>query len=160
MNSLQRLIQRIAALRPVTQLLVRVAPRADRVFLRMTNNRYTLTSLVTGLPVIRLTTIGARSGEPRTVLLVVLEDGPKLILIASNFGQARHPAWYYNLQANPRAKVNLRGETGDYVARAATAEERDHYWRTAVSLYAGYAAYKERAANRQIPIFVLEPTGQ
>lgn len=153
----QRLIQRIAALGPVARVLARVAPHADRFVLRLSQNRYTLTSLIAGLPVIALTTTGARSGQPRTVPLVVLEDGHKLILIASNFGQANHPAWYYNLRAHPVATVQLRGETRPYTAREADGDERERYWRAAVLLYAGYAAYKERAANRRIPVFVLEP---
>lgn len=154
----QRWVQRIAALGPVTRLLVRLAPSADRLFLRASRNRYTLTSLITGLPVITLTSIGARSGQPRTVFLVALEEGTKLILIASNFGQAHYPAWYYNLRANPTATVGLRGETKHYTARAANDDEQDRYWQAAVRLYAGYAAYKERAAHRRIPIFVLEPS--
>ncbi|MBI1299469.1 nitroreductase family deazaflavin-dependent oxidoreductase [bacterium] len=153
----QRLIQRVAALGPVARGLARVAPHVDRFVLRLSQNRYTLTSLIAGLPVIALTTTGARSGQLRTVPLVVLEDGHKLILIASNFGQAHHPAWYYNLRAHPVATVQLHGETKQYTAREADGDERDRYWRAAVSLYAGYAAYKERAANRRIPVFVLEP---
>ena len=153
----QRLIQRIAALGPVARVLARVAPHADRFVLRLSQNRYTLTSLIAGLPVIALTTTGARSGQPRTVPLVALEDGHKLILIASNFGQAHHPAWYYNLRAHPFVTVQLRRETRHYTAREADGDERERYWRAAVSLYAGYAAYKERAANRRIPVFVLEP---
>lgn len=153
----QRMIQRIAALGPVARVLARVAPKVDRFVLRLSENRYTLTSLMAGLPVIALTTTGARSGQPRTVPLVVIEDGRKLILIASNFGQSHHPAWYYNLRAHPVAVVQLRGETQKYMAREANGDERERYWRAAVSLYAGYAAYKERAANRRIPVFVLEP---
>jgi deazaflavin-dependent oxidoreductase (nitroreductase family) len=91
------------------------------------------------------------------VPLVALEDNETLILIASNFGQARHPAWYYNLRKHPEAAVTLRRQTKTYIAREATADERELYWTKAVEIYAGYAAYKTRARNRQIPIFVLTP---
>ena len=155
----QRLIQRIAAFRPVTLAMAKILPSIDRTVLRMSGNRYTLTAMMTGLPVVMLTTTGARSGQPRTLPLVALEDGERLVLIASNFGQERHPAWSYNLRAHPVAEVKLRGQTKPYRAREANAEEQAVYWRQAVAIYPGYAAYKERAANRQIPIFVLEPEG-
>ncbi len=153
----QRVFQRIAAFRPVALTAARILPSIDRIVLRLSHNRYTLTSLLLGLPIIALTTTGAKSGQPRTVFLVALEDGQRLILIASNFGQAHHPAWYYNLRADPRATVRLRNQTVRYDAREASGREREQYWQAAVSLYAGYTAYKERASNRQIPVFVLEP---
>lgn len=132
-------------------------PSVDRTLLRLTGNRYSLTSLLTGLPIITLTTTGARSGQRRSVPLVALEEGDRLILIASNFGQTRQPAWYYNLRANPEALVTLRGEQRWYVAREATTAERQRYWSQAIALYAGYAAYETRAQNRVIPILVLTP---
>jgi deazaflavin-dependent oxidoreductase (nitroreductase family) len=89
--------------------------------------------------------------------LVALEDGEKLVVIASNFGQTKHPAWYYNLRAHPEATVTLRGRTRNYVAHEASASEREQYWQRATSVYAGYATYEVRAGERQIPIFVLEP---
>jgi deazaflavin-dependent oxidoreductase (nitroreductase family) len=88
---------------------------------------------------------------------VGIEDGERIVLIGSNFGRARHPAWYYNLRANPEATLSVRGQTDRYIAREATEAEREHYWHQAVALYAGYAAYEKRTGGRTIPIMVLTP---
>jgi deazaflavin-dependent oxidoreductase (nitroreductase family) len=73
----------------------------DRPVLRLSRGRYSLTRLLAGLPVVTVTTIGAKSGQPRSLPLVALPDGEHVILIASNYGQKHHPAWYYNLRAHP-----------------------------------------------------------
>jgi deazaflavin-dependent oxidoreductase (nitroreductase family) len=112
-------------------------------------------ALVTGLPIIALTTTGARSGRPRTVPLVRVPDGERLILIASNWGQAKHPAWYYNVKANPQVTITRDGVTRPYVAREVVGEERAACWGRAVALYPGYRGYAERA-GREIPVVVLE----
>jgi len=109
------------------------------------------------LPIIQLTTKGAKSGQLRTVPLVVVVDGETLGLIGSNFGGRHAPGWYYNLKANPECEVKFNGKLQNYVARETQGDEYLHYWLTAVALYAGYAEYKERAAHRHIPVMVLEP---
>ncbi|MFN2143743.1 MAG: nitroreductase family deazaflavin-dependent oxidoreductase, partial [Anaerolineales bacterium] len=96
-------------------------------------------------------------GLPRTTPLVALAEGEKIILIASYFGSTRHPAWYYNLRANPEVSVSHKGQTGQYRARLAVGEEREGYWEMAASLYPGYTLYKQKAGDRQIPVVVLEP---
>jgi deazaflavin-dependent oxidoreductase (nitroreductase family) len=151
------IVKRITATPIVTRLAQPVIASVDRVILRLTRNRYSLTGLMMGTTIITLTTIGAKSGQPRTVPLVALEDGEKIIVIASNFGQTKHPAWYYNLRAHPEAIVTLRGQTSVYVAREASAGEWDRYWAQAITVYPGYAAYEVRAGDRRIPIFVLQP---
>lgn len=151
------IVKRIAATPLVTRLAQPVLASVDRVILRLTRNRYSLTGLMIGTTIITLTTVGAKSGQPRTVPLVALEDGEKIIVIASNFGQTNHPSWYYNLRAHPEATVTLRGQTSVYVAHAASSDERDRYWAQAISTYPGYAAYEARAGERRIPIFVLQP---
>ena len=72
------------------------------------------------LPLVTLTTIGAKSGQLRSTPLVGIPDGERLVLVASNFGQGHHPAWYYNLVKNPSASVTIAGATRNYVAAAAT----------------------------------------
>ena len=129
----------------------------DRFIHRRTNGRHTFTSVVTGLPVVNLTAIGAKSGQPRTIPLIGIPDGDDIVLIASNWGQTRHPAWYHNLRANPEATLTLNGRKGAYIAREAAPEERDRYWQRALDLYVGYAAYESRTGGRQIPIMVLTP---
>lgn len=125
--------------------------------LRLTGGRATLTSLLTGLPVVVLTTRGSHSGQPRHVPLVPLFDGQAVVLVASAFGSRRHPAWYHNLRADPRATITVYGRPAPYLARPATEEEYRRYWAMAVTNYPGYAVYRRRSGARPIPILVLTP---
>lgn len=129
----------------------------DRLLLSFSGGRYTLAGLLTGLPVVRLTTLGARSGQPRTVPLLPLFNGDDVVLISSNWGGSRHPAWYHNLRANPQATLTYDGHTKKYHAREATEDEREMYWSQAIQIYPGWQAYKQRARHRRIPIVVLSP---
>lgn len=159
-NALQQGIQRVAATALGGKLLIPTLHRLDRVVLRGSRGRTTATSLLTGLPVIMLTTIGAKSRQPRSVPLVAIPDGEALILIASNFGQKQHPAWYYNLRMNPHAVITRGGQQRNYMAREAEGAAYDRYWQQAVRLYAGYAAYKERTGGRIIPVIVMTPVAR
>ncbi|MCK6569440.1 MAG: nitroreductase/quinone reductase family protein, partial [Anaerolineales bacterium] len=76
---------------------------------------------------------------------------------ASSFGREHNPGWYYNLKAHPECEVSLNGRTGNYVARETEGDEYERYWRMAVSIYAGYEKYRERAVPRHIPLMLLEP---
>lgn len=129
----------------------------DRPVLRLTRGRRSLTSVLAGLPIVTLTTTGARSGQPRSVPLVGIRDGDKVVLIASSYGRPRHPAWYHNLRSNPEATLEVAGRTGIYIARETSGAERDEYWRRAVALYSGFAAYERRTRGRIIPVLVLTP---
>src|SRR5881227_3454492 len=102
-SKLQRILQHFAAWRPSSWLFARVLHPLDRLLLRLSHGRVSIPGVLTGLPVVMLTTIGAKSGKPRTVPLVGLSDGDKVVVIGSNFGQTHHPAWYYNLRAHPEA---------------------------------------------------------
>lgn len=116
------------------------------------------------LPVIELTTIGRRSGQPRSTLLTtpVVEtvDGvERLIVVASRGGDDAYPAWYLNLVDHPDVTVQGRHGTAlAYRARVADDTERERLWRLAVAAYGGYAAYQRKTARR-IPIVILEPAG-
>ncbi|HMZ07944.1 MAG TPA: nitroreductase family deazaflavin-dependent oxidoreductase [Anaerolineales bacterium] len=155
-NAIQRLLHRFLMLRPVTAMLARLLYRADNALIKLSGGKYTVTEIV-GLPIIQLTTVGAKTGQPRTMPLVSLPDGEKIALIASNFGQKHNPGWYYNLKAHPTCTVFVNGRSLQYVAREVFDEERAHYWNMAVSYYAGYEKYKERASHRHIPVMLLEP---
>ena len=106
-------------------------------------------------PVLLLTTIGRRSGTPRTAPVLYLADGERLVVIGSNAGNNRPPAWALNLQANPNAVVEIRGERRQVSARVAVGEERDELWRRMNEQYGGFDAYRKRT-SRDIPLFVLE----
>lgn len=151
------LIKRLASLHLFSWLLSHTLHRIDGLFLRLTNNHTSLTSLLTGAPVVVLITLGVKSGRLRRTPLLTFRDGRKVILIASNFGNKRNPAWYYNLIANPQVYLSWDGKTGEYQARETDGEEREKYWNQAVQLYAGYDLYRRRAGNRKIPVLVLEP---
>ncbi|MFZ2616407.1 MAG: nitroreductase family deazaflavin-dependent oxidoreductase [Anaerolineae bacterium] len=153
----RRLILPLAWSKPGSWLFARLMHLLDRPVLRWTHGRSSVTSLLAGLPIISLTTTGAKSGQPRTVPLVAVEDGERLVVFASNFGQAHYPAWYHNLRAHPQARVLLRGQERVYLARETEGAERDAYWAAAVKLYPGYQAYKVRTGGRPIPVIVLTP---
>ena len=138
--------------------LKRIAPRIDPPLLRLTGGRV---SSVYPVPVMLLTTTGAKSGKARTLPLLYVIDGDRLMLIASNYGKKGHPAWYRNLRANPQVEVLAGKHSGRYVAREITEpRERDRAWQLAVDQYAGYSDYEIRASDRDIPLLLLERTIQ
>jgi deazaflavin-dependent oxidoreductase (nitroreductase family) len=164
----QKLVQRLAATRVGSAVLAPILHYLDAPFIKLSNGGMTLTSLLTGLPVVTLTTVGAKTGQPRRVTLVAIpmetpegQTGPeaqgKIILVASNFGRPHHPAWYYNLRANPLVTVTANRITGRYVSHEAAGEERRACWQRAAFLYSGYNAYRQRASQRDIGVFVLTP---
>ena len=155
-NAFQKMLHPFLMLQPISRFLSVALYRLDKVLFKLTKGKHTVTELV-GLPVIQLTTIGAKSGQPRTMPLVSLFDGEKIALIGSNFGGKHNPGWYYNLKANPKCTVEVNGSVSEYIARQAEGAEREKYWDMAVSYYKGYEKYKIRAAHRVIPVIVLEP---
>ncbi len=152
------LMQRTAASRPGAWLLSRTLHHLDRAVLKLTGARATLTGILSGTPVVILTTHGAKSNLPRTLpLLFIRDDGdPKTFaVVATNWGQPHLPGWYFNLKAHPRATGSIRGQVAEYVAHEASGEEYEKYWQRAVDTYFGFRLYQQRAARRRIPIIVL-----
>jgi deazaflavin-dependent oxidoreductase (nitroreductase family) len=150
-NALQRIVVRFAGTVPGAWLFARVAHHLDRVGPRATGGRATAASLLAGVPVVMLTTIGRRSGRQITTPILVVPDGEALVLVGSNFGQARDPAWVHNLRADARAWVDGRAVTAEEVEGA----ERDRLFALAGEVYPGYPAYVRRAAPRRIAIMRL-----
>jgi deazaflavin-dependent oxidoreductase (nitroreductase family) len=109
-----------------------------------------------GWNIVQLRTIGAKSGAARTLPLVAIFEDGEIALVASSFGHAQNPGWYYNLKAHPECEVQFDSRAGKYVAREADGEEYEKYWQRAFEVYAGYERYKARA-GRKIPVMVLEP---
>jgi deazaflavin-dependent oxidoreductase (nitroreductase family) len=153
-NVLQKVLHRAFMLRPVTEFFSTRINKIDHAILKLTKGKYTGSEIM-GWNIIRLTTIGAKSGEPRTMPLIALFDEEKIVLIASNFGRRHNPAWYYNLTAHPECNVEGNERTGTYRARETRSDEYDEYWQLALSYYEGYEKYKERA-GRRVPVIVLE----
>ncbi|REJ73009.1 MAG: nitroreductase family deazaflavin-dependent oxidoreductase [Acidobacteria bacterium] len=99
---------------------------------------------------------GARSGRRLTVPLMYVPHGDALLLVASQGGAPKNPAWYHNLKAHPEIAITHRGNTRRYRARLAAAEEKPELWPVCDAHYAPYADYRKRT-TRDIPIFVCEP---
>ena len=156
-NAAQRLTQRIAASGPGAWLFQRTLYPVDKVLYARTDGRLTVPGLMAGLPVIMLTTTGAKSGEPRSMPLVGIPLGDDLAVIGSNYGQQRTPGWVYNLEADPTATVSYRDRAVEVTARAASDAETDEAFEIAASFYPGYGKYRARASHRTIRVFVLEP---
>lgn len=107
-------------------------------------------------PVLLLTTTGRKSGEPRTAPVLYLADGERYVVINTNAGNTRVPAWSLNLRANPEAEVEVRGKRTKVRARLAEGEERTDLWRRHMEQYSGWDYYESKL-DREIGIFVLEP---
>lgn len=154
-NAVQRLIHRFIMLRPVTAFFANKVHLVDKLVLKLTGGKYTVSGFV-GWTMIQLTTTGAKTGQARMSPLVGLIDEEKIAIVASSFGRAHNPGWYYNLKAHSECNVQWNGRSGRFIAREADGEEYEKYWQLALSYYAGYEKYKERAAYRHIPVMVLE----
>lgn len=111
---------------------------------------------VSQAPVLLLTTTGRKSGQSRTAPVVYLADDERLVVIGSNAGNERAPAWSLNLKANPEAQVEVGRKRRQVKARVAEGEERIDLWRRHNEQYGGFDEYEART-GREIPVFVLEP---
>jgi deazaflavin-dependent oxidoreductase (nitroreductase family) len=154
-NAFHRAMRRFIATKVGGTLFRPTAHHADRLANRLTGGRLSVSRIVTGLPAVMLTTIGAKSRQPRTVAVFPIPHPEGLAVIASNFGGAKHPAWYHNLKANPHATVSVEGDTWDAVARIAAPRERDEIWAKGLDIYPGWRKYETRAGDRHIEAFVL-----
>jgi deazaflavin-dependent oxidoreductase (nitroreductase family) len=156
-NWFRRMVRATAAWKPLSLFYARTLHHIDRAVYKLTRGRATFVSWVTGLPIVMLTTTGAKSGRLTTLPLVALPEDERLIVIASNYGQHRNPAWYYNLRTNPRASVCFEGVTREMVARELDGEERERHYTRGIEIYPGWTQYRKRAAHRRIPVLELTP---
>ena len=156
-NPFRRFMRNLAATAPMSWLFARTLHHVDRPVFRLPGGRLTFANLVSGLPVVMLSTTGGKSGIERTVPLLGLPDGEVLAVIASNHGARRHPAWYLDLLANPEATLSVAGRTRRVVTREAEGGERERLWRLGLAVYPGWAGYERRAGEGRIPVMVLSP---
>ena len=126
---------------------------ADKRLHRVTGGRVSLVALA-GLPSLRLTTTGRKSGLERNTNLLYYPSGDGFVLTASNWGRRRDPAWALNLRANPKARVELAGRPVEVEARELTGEEYDRMWAELLEFWPGYAM-EQHEAGRPLPVFVL-----
>ncbi|HEV3281647.1 MAG TPA: nitroreductase family deazaflavin-dependent oxidoreductase [Acidimicrobiales bacterium] len=109
-----------------------------------------------GMPVVILTSRGARSGKVRKTPLMRVEHDGSYAIVASQGGAPTHPRWYFNLVADPHVVLQDGPVRSDMVAREVIRDEKAEWWARAVAAYPDYAEYQQRT-DRQIPVFVLEP---
>jgi deazaflavin-dependent oxidoreductase (nitroreductase family) len=111
-----------------------------------------------GMPVVILTSRGAKSGKIRKTPLMRVEHGGNYAVVASKGGAPEHPVWYYNLVADPHVELQDGPVKTDRIARQITGDEKAEWWGYAVAAYPDYADYQAKT-DRTIPVFVLEPPG-
>jgi deazaflavin-dependent oxidoreductase (nitroreductase family) len=135
-------------------LWLRALWKIHRAMDRLSGGR--LGARVGGIPVLWLTTTGRTTGTVRTNGLYYLEDGPNLVVVASNSGLESEPSWWLNLPAHPETTARTGRQVHQVRARQATRDERARLWPRLVELYPDYGAYQART-TREIPVVVLEP---
>lgn len=108
-----------------------------------------------GVTTLLLTTTGRRSGEERTTPLIYDRDGEHYMIVASQGGAPKHPAWYLNLSAQPEVHVQVLGDRFKARARTATAAEKPRLWEKMVAVFPPYADYQAKT-QRDIPVVVIE----
>lgn len=109
-----------------------------------------------GAPVCLLTTIGRKSGEPRTMPLLYLRDGADIVVVASKGGFSSHPQWYFNLLANPEVTVEIKKERLELTATVADDARKAELWPKLVAMYRSFDEYQQRT-ERDIPVIVCSP---
>jgi deazaflavin-dependent oxidoreductase (nitroreductase family) len=110
-----------------------------------------------GRPVIVLTSVGAKTGKIRKTPLMRVEHEGTYAVVASLGGAPEHPVGYHNLKAHPHVELQDRATKRDYTAREVSGDEKAEWWERAVETWPDYAKYQTKT-ERQIPVFVLEPT--
>lgn len=130
-----------------------LATRVDRPLMRVSAGRLRLSFVI---PALLLICRGARTGTRREVPLLYVPAGNDVLLIGSNGGRTRDPAWCHNLRQHPDVECAIAGERRAFAAVELTGSERDRAWQQALAVYPGYRRYAGRA-GRRIPVFRLHP---
>lgn len=112
-------------------------------------------SMIRGLPILLLTTKGKKTGQLRTKALMYLPYNDTFVVVASNLGKDNHPAWWYNLQVEPKASVQIKSEHFSVNAREAQEDEREAIWQALAEKTSDYEQYRSWT-SRRIPLVILE----
>jgi F420H(2)-dependent quinone reductase len=113
-------------------------------------------TVMRGVPVIVITSMGSTSGKLRKNPVMRVEHDGKYAAVASKGGAPEHPSWYHNIAEHPLVEVQDGPAKGDYTARELEGDERAQWWERAVAVWPDYDEYQTKT-DRQIPVFVLEP---
>ncbi len=143
--------------RPARAVARVLLPPAERLVRLASRGRWQLSSAL--VPSLTLRTTGARSGLPRETVLMCLPRGEELVVVGSNFGDARHPAWTANLLAHPEALIRHRGRVRRVTAALVVGAERESLWDELEEQWPEYRAY-ERDSGRELRIFRLSPAAR
>lgn len=156
-NPVQHALQRTASTRAGSWLFQRTLYRVDRPLHRWTKGKVTLPGLATGLPVIMLTTTGAKSGLPRTMPVAGIPFGDDLVILGTNYAQQHTPGWVFNLVKHPQAVVDWKSTSVPVVASRIANDRMDEVWQAAGRVYVGFPKYRERVSgSRQVQAFLLQ----
>ncbi len=139
----------------VGNVVIRVMSALNTWLYRLSGGRIT-GRFPGGAPVLLLTTVGRKSGRPRTAPLLYLADGDDFVVVASKGGMSHHPLWFKNLEAEPRVEVEVGSRKLAATARRADAQEKAALWPRLVALYPSYDDYQART-ERDIPVVILTP---
>ncbi len=140
-----------------TWLIKNVAARLDPLIFRATNGRLTSLGPPT-MPMLTMTAIGRKSGQPRSVHLACLEHEGDQLVVASAMGQQKHPAWRYNIDANPQVEVQMRGERFNARARVLSDSEKQKVWDDVRHAIPQMKVYEKRT-ERKIRVYRLNRIG-
>ena len=136
-------------------MMMRVVTGFHQAVFRASNGR--LANRGYGMPVLQLTNTGRKSGKRRpTMLTSPVQDGDRVMVVASYGGDDRHPTWFLNLRDDPNVEVTMDGRTKTMRARVASPEEKAELWPRVVAAHRGYEQYQKRT-DRDIPLVILEP---
>ena len=136
-----------------TWFIKNVASKLDPVIFKISNGRFTSFGPA-AMPMVTLTTIGRRSGEPRSVQLACVPHNDDFLIVASAMGQEKHPAWRYNIEANPNVTVQVRGERYEANAQRLSDEEKQQLWDKILQAIPQINVYETRT-DRNIRVFRL-----
>jgi deazaflavin-dependent oxidoreductase (nitroreductase family) len=128
--------------------------RLQTAIFRLTHGK--LMASLRGMPVLLLTTVGRRTGKPRTRPLMYIRDGNNYVVTASNNGQAHNPGWFHNLRASPRVEIEVPGKQVKATASVASDLERSRLWLQLVARAPFFEGYR-KSASRTIPMVILTP---
>lgn len=139
-----------------SDLFFKVMNKAHRGLLKVSGGRIGWT--LRNMPVLELTTIGRRSGTPRSVMLTSPhQENERFVIVASKGGESTNPDWFLNLRKTPHVIVTMKGDrTRNMISRVASAKDRERLWPMVINKHRNYASYQE-TTDREIPLVIIEP---
>ncbi|SEH48752.1 deazaflavin-dependent oxidoreductase, nitroreductase family [Mycolicibacterium rutilum] len=147
---------RFFSIAPGRWFLRRVGWRLDRALITATDGHLSMSAT---RPEVLLTHIGAKSGKQYSTPLTYFTDAGRVIVIASNYGDTRHPGWFHNVKAHSRVTLAARGYRGAFIGEEITGAERDRLFELAKQFMPNYADYEKRSGGRRIPVIAFTEAG-